>query len=504
MKKFVLPRSFYNWTSMAGASLALISLFMIVFLFVISLVFDQGGSYLGLLIFIVLPVFLVLGLVFIPIGMYFQHRKNKKIKLTKERAWPIFDLNNKPTRNATMIFGVGSLFFLLLSAVGSYEAFHFTESVEFCGTICHKVMKPEYVAYQHSSHARVACVDCHVGSGADWYVRSKLAGLYQVYAVTAGIYPRPIPTPITNLRPARETCEECHWPEQFYGRKLVIERHFLPDLDNSEWDIYLQMKIGPKHRAHGLQEGIHWHINPEVKVEYISIDRERQIIPWVRYTNLTTGEVHIFEDEENKVPASELANYEIREMDCMDCHNRPSHDYKTPVRFINNAITAGLIPRELPDIKYLAMEILGRDYTTTDSAMQIIESEIREYYEMMYEDIFTDNYAMIEQAIAGIQTEFGKNIFPEMKVKWNVYHNNIGHLEFNGCFRCHNDKHTTQKGRVISMDCNLCHSIIGQGYADTLTVGSIFDQFEFVHPNDPKQAWKEKFCVECHFDLYQQ
>ena len=484
--------------------MALISLFMIVFLFVISLVFDQGGSYLGLFIFIVLPVFLVLGLVFIPIGMYFQHRKNKKIKLTKERAWPIFDLNNKPTRNATMIFGVGSLFFLLLSAVGSYEAFHFTESVEFCGTICHKVMKPEYVAYQHSSHARVACVDCHVGSGADWYVRSKLAGLYQVYAVTAGIYPRPIPTPITNLRPARETCEECHWPDQFYGRKLVIERHFLPDLDNSEWDIYLQMKIGPKHRAHGLQEGIHWHINPDVVVEYISTDPERQIIPWVRYTNIKTGEVYIFEDDEIKVPEAELANHEIRVMDCMDCHNRPSHDYKTPVRFINTAINAGLIPGELPDIKYLSMEILGRDYPTTDSAMRTIEKEVNEYYEMMYEDIYQDDYAMIERAIAGIKNEFNKNIFPEMKVKWNVYHNNIGHLEFNGCFRCHNDKHTTSKGRVISMDCNLCHNIIAQGYADTLNVGSIFDQFEFVHPNDPKQAWKDKMCVDCHWDLYQQ
>jgi hypothetical protein len=504
MKKFSLPRTFYNWTSIAGATLALISLFMIIFLFVISLVFDQGGSYLGLLVFIVLPVFLVIGLIFIPIGMYFQHRKARKIKLTPEKTWPVFDLNQKPTRNATMIFGFGSLFFLLLSAVGSYEAFHFTESVEFCGTICHKVMKPEYVAYQHSSHARVACVDCHVGSGADWYVRSKLAGLYQVYAVMAGVYPKPIPTPVRNLRPARETCEECHWPEQFYGRKLVIERHFLPDEENSEWDIYLQMKIGPKHRAHGLQEGIHWHINPDVKVEYIAADYERQIIPWVRYTNLSTGEVQIFEDEDNKIPDSDLAGYEIRTMDCMDCHNRPSHDYKTPVRFINHAITAGLVPRELPDIKYLAMEILGRDYPTTDSAMRSIESEINEYYAMMYDDIYTDNYSMIAHAISGIQSEFGKNVFPEMKVKWNVYHNNIGHLEFNGCFRCHNDKHTTRKGRTISMDCNLCHTIIGQGLADTLRVGSIFDQFEFIHPNDPKQAWKDKFCVDCHWDLYQQ
>jgi hypothetical protein len=503
MKKFALPTSFYNWISMAGATLALISLFMIGFLFVISLFFDQGGSYLGLVMFIVLPVFLVLGLIFIPIGMFFKHRKLKKEEVASDKRWPIFDLNKKPTRNATMIFGIGSIFLLLLSAVGSYEAFHFTESVEFCGTICHKVMKPEYVAYQHSSHARVACVDCHVGSGADWYVRSKLAGLYQVYAVIAGVYPKPIPTPVRNLRPARETCEECHWPEQFYGQKLVVERHYLPDESNSEWDIYLQMKIGPKYRAKGLQEGIHWHINPDVLVEYIATDWERQMIPWVRYTNKVTGEVFVFEDEDTKIPQSEIHEYEIRVMDCMDCHNRPSHDYQTPVRFINNAITAGHIPVELPDIKYLAMEILARDFQTTDSALQYIDSEVREYYEMMYEDIFNDNYPLIEHAIAGIKAEFKKNIFPEMKVKWNVYHNNIGHLEFNGCFRCHNDQHSTSQGRKISMDCNLCHNIIGQGLADTLRVGSIYDQLEFIHPNDPRQAWKDKFCMDCHWELYQ-
>ncbi len=502
MKKLTLPQSVYNWTSVIGTTLAIISLSMIVFLFVISLFYEEGGSYLGLFIFIVLPVFLVIGLLLIPIGMVIQGKKDKKRETKVLHEWPKFDFNDKRTRNATMIFGVGTIFFLMISAVGSYEAFHYSESVEFCGTICHEVMKPEYVAFQNSSHAKVACVACHVGSGADWYVKSKLSGLYQVYAVTMGIYPTPIPTPIKNLRPARETCEECHWPEKFYARQLVMNKHYLADENNTEWDISLQMKTGPAYSALGLQEGIHWHINPNVKVEYIATDSVQQNLPWVRYTNNKTGEVYVFEDEENKLTEEELASFEIRKMDCMDCHNRPSHDYKTPFKFINNAITAGNIPKELPEIKLVSMGILAEEFPTEDSAMLYIESEINDYYASNYEDIYNENYKLIEQAIKGIQDEFKQNIFPEMKVSWKAYYNNIGHLEFNGCFRCHNDKHTTTEGRIISMDCNLCHSIVAQGVPDTLQIGSIYDELEFVHPNDPYGDWKEYRCVECHIDLY--
>lgn len=504
MRKLKLPTSFYNYTSFVGSIIAIISLFMIAFLVVVSIVFKEGGSYLGLFIFIVLPVFLVLGLMLIPIGMYFRHKKNKRLEYVEKRAWPKIDLNDKRTRNATMIFGVGSVFLLLISAVGTYEAFHYSESVEFCGTLCHNVMKPEYVAYHNSSHAKVSCVECHVGSGADWYVRSKLSGLYQVYAVTTGIFPRPIPTPIRNLRPAQETCEECHWPEKFYAQQLVMNKHYLPDENNTEWDINLQMKTGHATKALGLEEGIHWHINPNVVVEYIATDSIRTNIPWVRYTNKKTGEVKVFQSEEGQLTDAEIASAEKRQMDCMDCHNRPSHDYQSPVTFINNAITAGKISKDLPDIKYLAMEILANKFPTNDSALFFIEQEVRGYYEFMYEDIVADSPELIDQAIAGIQEEFQLNVFPEMQVRWDVYQNHIGHLEFEGCFRCHDDRHMSNQGQTISMDCDLCHSIVAQGVPDTLQIGSIYNTLEFVHPNDPNAAWKEDLCSDCHKELYEQ
>jgi len=498
-----LPQSFYNWTSLIGSVIAIVAFFMMAFLMVVSLFLGEGSSYLGLVIFILLPVVLVIGLIFIPIGMVSKVKRDKKRESEKALRWPHIDFNYHRHRNAFIIFSVGTTVFLLLSAVGSYEAFHYTESVEFCGTLCHQVMEPEYVAYQNSSHARVGCVVCHVGSGANWYMRSKLSGLYQVYAVLADVYPQPISTPISNLRPAQETCENCHWPEKFYSRSLRFQKHYLADEQNSEWDIALQMKIGSAYPARGLSEGIHWHINPDIKVEYlVNPKTHRDTIPWVKYTNLKTGEVHEYRDPEFYSGKASMEGMEIRTMDCMDCHNRPSHDYMTPIHFVNEALTGDIIPKELPDIKIVAMDVLNQDFPTKDSAFRYIESEVMMYYEYMHEEIFEENQDLIHQAIDGLKEEFSRNIFPYMKVRWNVYPNHIGHLEFNGCFRCHNDRHSTSDGRVISMDCNLCHTIIAQGNPDSISSSNLFRPLEFVHPNDPKQAWKDELCAECHIELY--
>jgi hypothetical protein len=438
--------------------------------------------------------------------MMVKSRKERKeemlLKEVEERIWPTIDFNNSRTRNGFMIFSIGTVIFIMLSSVGSYEAFHYTKSVEFCGTLCHDVMEPEYVAFQNSSHARVACVECHVGSGASWFVKSKLSGLYQVYAVIAQNFPKPIPTPISNLRPARETCEECHWPEKFYSHNLREEKHYLTDTDNTSWDITLKMKMGASSSALGLEEGIHWHINPDVRIEYKATSFRRASIPWVKYTNAKTGEIIIYQDQENLLEEAKLDSLLTSLMDCMDCHNRPSHDYKTPIRFINDAMTAGKIPQDLPDIKYVAMDVLGKEYVTMDTTLLLIKSDVYEYYEMNYEDLFTDKRDMIDQAIAGISEEFRKNIFPYMKVSWASYPNHIGHLEFEGCFRCHNDRHESPEGRVISKDCNLCHTIIEQRIGDSLQIAGVNEALEFYHYDDEWQSWKTELCSECHLDMY--
>ncbi len=374
-----LPNSYYNPLSLVGSLLAGISLMIFVFAFIASNLLDIGGSYIGLFIYIVLPVFLVIGLILIPIGM---SRKSKRVKKGTEEAtnWIKIDLHNPRHYNAMAIFVFFTLLFLVLTGIGSFQAFHYTESNEFCGTLCHSVMEPEYVAYQESAHSRVTCVECHVGEGAGWYVKSKLSGLYQVYSVLFNKFPTPIETPIHNLRPARETCEECHWPEKFYSSRMRNEKHYLADMDNTEWNIQLKMKIGSEHSAQGLLEGIHWHINPDVKIEYIASYKKREYIPWVRYINMATNDTVIYNDMYETLEPEALDTLELREMDCLDCHNRPSHHYLPPQEFTDLLIASGSIPAELPEIKMLAMQVFNNSFSDRDSGRIVIEESVRDYY----------------------------------------------------------------------------------------------------------------------------
>lgn len=498
-----LPSSIKNWISITGAVLAVFNLASILSLMLLNYFFGFGGSYIGLFIYIVLPVFMIVGLLLIPIGMRIFRKKARKAEDEgRSLAWPIIDFNNLAVRNASIIFVVGTVFLLIISSVGSYEAFHYTESVEFCGKLCHQVMEPEYTTYHGSSHERVACVECHVGSGASWYVKSKLSGLYQVYSVMADKYPTPIPTPIANLRPAQETCEECHWPEKFYDWKLRIQHSYLADDDNTENIIHLRVKTSSKTNSHGIEKGIHQHISPDVKIEYKTTDDKRQVIPWVKYTNTKTGEVEIFTDGDNPMSAEELDSLVIRVMDCLDCHNRPSHDYKVPQNFIDASMAEGKISKTLPSIKLLAMTALNQEYPTKDSAFYAISTQVKEYYEMVDPELLQSRVGEVDQAIAEIQNGYANNIFPMMKASWKSYPNNIGHMEADGCFRCHNDRHSTESGKLISKDCNLCHDILAQGTPDNMQYSSSFEALDFVHPMDIGEDWKTENCSTCHSALY--
>ena len=498
-----LPSTIKNWISITGAVLALFNLASILSLMVLNAVFGFGGSYIGLFIYIVLPIFMVFGLILIPLGMRINRKKVKKAeKRGEEVNWPIINFNNIATRNATIIFLVGTFFLLIISSIGSYEAFHYTESVEFCGKLCHQVMEPEYATYHGSSHERVACVECHVGAGASWYVKSKLSGLYQVYSVLAKKYPQPIPTPIANLRPARETCEECHWPDKFYDRKLRVKHSFLSDEENTEHIINLQIKTSSKVMPSGFEKGIHQHISPDIKIEYKTNDEKRQIIPWVKYTNLKTDEEQIYTDEENLLTQSQLDSLETRVMDCLDCHNRPSHNYNAPQNFIDKSMSEGKISSELPSIKLVAMLALNQDYPDKDSAFIAIESQVTDWYESGYPDIFENKKGEITGAIEEIKTGYANNIFPYMKANWKEYPNNIGHMESDGCYRCHNNRHATESGKVISKDCNLCHNILAQGSLDSMQYSNSFEPLEFKHPVDISEAWRTEACSTCHSALY--
>lgn len=493
-----IPKSMYNWLSIAGMIVVANAIALMILFFSMSVFIDTGHAYLGLYLYIVLPALLFLGIILVFVGMFIKMRNLRKHKPEDSSRWPVLNLNLKKQRVHLGVASIVTIVFILVSAAGSYQAYHYTESTGFCGTLCHSVMHPEYTTYLNSPHARVKCVDCHVGEGADWYVKSKLSGLYQVYSVLFKKYPKPVPTPIHDLRPARETCENCHWPEKFYAKKLRVQRSFLSDSTNTAWNTSLLMKIGPDFSTMGLQEGIHWHINPDIRIEYKASTTDREVIPWVKYTNLKTGEVQIYKDQESLIETSALDSIHSRTFDCMDCHNRPSHQFNATPVVLNNALLAGLIPKELKHIKKAALRVLKDPFPTSDSARLLIKEGIYAYYQEKYPEIFSSQKALIAKAIAGIQQEYLKNNFPEMKITGTTYLNHIGHLSSDGCFRCHNGRHSTDKGKIISKDCNLCHTIVAQGTVNNTKSVSMIEKLDFEHPIDIGNDWYDYACTECH------
>ncbi|KAA3615306.1 MAG: cytochrome C [Calditrichaeota bacterium] len=484
--------SFYNFISLAGATLAGVIFCIIILLVLLDAVSPSETPYFGILTYIILPVFLIIGLLIIPIGALREQRRRHRG--LKAQRLPKVDLNNPQHMRSVIFFVTATCILALFTSLGTYRAFEFTESVTFCGQVCHDVMKPEFVAYQNSPHARVSCVDCHVGHGAEWYVRSKLSGAYQVYSVLFNKFERPIATPIRNLRPARETCEKCHWPEKFYGKKQVNRIHFLEDEENTRWAYNLLLRVGGgTGQDQAKESSIHWHINNNV--EYIATDMRRQEIPWVRSID-KNGNVKEF-----RTVGMEDFNpdgNEIRRMDCIDCHNRPAHIYQYPQFTINSAMELGRISIDLPEIKLKAMEILAaiEADTTTEQGMTRIKEEIYSFYEEDYPEVFEENQLEIEAAIEGLQTIFQNNYFPEMKANWRAYPNNIGHISAPGCYRCHDGQHVSENDEIISNDCNICHLIIEQGNGEFTQTD--LNGLEFKHPEDIDEEWKEEGCYSCH------
>lgn len=499
MKIKMFPRYYYNRTSVFGTYLSAVAAAILFLSLVVQAVVGETNPYMGIFAYMVLPPVIVFSLTMIPIGMLRRWRNVKKHGEVEAPRWPYVDLNKRTHRNAFFLFSTGTLLLLTIVTVVGYHAFHFTESVAFCGTTCHKVMKPEHVAYQNSPHARVSCTACHVGSGANWYAKSKLSGMYQVYAVIANIYPQPIPTPIRNLRPAQETCEQCHWPKKFYGGQQKQFNHYMYDEDNTYWPVNLLIRTGGGDPKTGQTAGIHWHMNIGVEIEYIARDERRRDIPWIQVKDADTGRVTTYHDRANPLTEEEMKTAIRRKMDCMDCHNRPSHKYRSPDYMIDLAVLTGAIDKELPDIKRLAVEALDGDYESEDEARREIANYIERAYRVDRPDVFAAKREAIEQAIIAAQNQYSQSIFPEMKVRWDNYPDNIGHFLFPGCVRCHDGNKVSEEGWVITTECGSCHIIMRQGSGQYLQMSLDEDGLVFVHPEDPEEeGFDEIACFECH------
>jgi len=489
----VHPSLIVNPISIAGIVLAASSFFAIACLIAIDLTHGLRNPYMGILTYIVAPAFLTTGLVLTVVGALWERHRRRKLRPGSIPALPVLDFGVARQRRGFIAVATVAVLFLLLTAVGSYRTYEFTESVTFCGLTCHSVMLPEYTAYQVSPHARVACVQCHIGPGATWFVKSKLSGAYQVYATLADTYPRPIPGPIENLRPARETCEQCHWPDEFFGAVERTFQHYLSDDQNSQWTIQMLLKVGGGYPSTGA--GIHWHMMIADKVEYIASDKERQVIPWIRLTD-KQGNVTVFQSSDKPLSDEEIAATDPRVLDCIDCHNRAAHDFDPPVVSTDMALQAGRIDRTIPDIKEQVVEALTSQSDSKAGAEGGIGAALTHFYQSRHPRFADANAPLIKQAIAETQRIYDQTFFPDMKVDWTVYPDNVGHLNSPGCYRCHDGKHTSADGKTITHDCNACHTIIAQGPPGNLETSVA--GLAFKHPVDIGGMWQQTRCSECH------
>jgi len=449
-----------NVVSLIGTLMMTLSLLFILALLIMQVMGFQGGAYLGIVTFVLLPATFLTGVAIVPVGIWSQKRRDARAAAEGRPVGhlPVVDLNQESTRGVLLGFVALAVPIVAIAAGLTYKAVHFMDSTEFCGTACHSVMQPEYTAFQRSPHVRVGCAGCHIGPGAEWFVKAKISGSWQLVAVTLDLYPRPITTPVHSLRPANGTCEQCHWPTKFVGERLKVRTHYLEDEANTEVKTALMVKVGGSQA--GESHGIHWHVDPNHVLRYLS-DPSRETIYDIELTDVKSGEVRLFRTEEAAPDGSEW-----RSMDCVDCHNRASHTYRSPEYEVDLALSEGRIDRTLPYIRREAVRILTEtEYPSHEEARTGIATAVKAFYEQVYPDLAAS--PAVEQAGKVLGDAYCWNNFPHMKVTWNLYPNHIGHQGSPGCFRCHDNKHKTESGEKVGKKCNTCHEIVAEEESDS-------------------------------------
>ena len=464
-ESWVRPALFFgnNPVSLAGGAITTASGVTMIGYWLIE-VFGRvhENPYLGIIFFLILPFLFILGLALIPIGISLRRRKLARAgELPAE--YPRVDLNDPIFRHGLDIVMVATVVNLLVVAAASYQSASYMDSPQFCGQSCH-VMKPEYVAYQVSAHSHVGCVDCHIGSGAEAYLSAKVNGTKQLIEVTfhpiaplaprlIPRYPTPIPSPVTNLRPARYTCEGCHTPTRFDGDKLLVKSNFADDASNTETQTALILHLGGEdslsHRTgiHGVHLG---------HIEYIATDLSRSTIPWIQRQN-PDGTETVYS---TLPPGSPLPSGERRVMDCIDCHNRAAHTFVTAEEAINRAMADGAISPGLPWVHKQGLALLKAGYSSQEEAAVKIPQGLEAFYRANNPEVLKASAAKVKAAEKELVTIYDQNVFPSMKVTWGTHPNNIGHMSYPGCFRCHDGNHAAKDGSAIPQDCSVCHNLL--------------------------------------------
>lgn len=484
----------YNVTSLTGAIISAFSFVAILVLFIFEFFSDTVNPYSAIVTFVLFPTILLFGLFLVFLGVV---RENRKALAQKSTRLPVIDLNNPRHQIKLLVFSTISIFIILLFVNVSFKAYQYTDSNKFCGEVCHSVMEPEYITHQNSAHSKVECVNCHIGQGANWLVKSKFTGLYQIYSVTFQKYTKPLKTPIEMLRPSAETCEQCHGPAHFYNEKIKNFTYYLSDENNTETLLTMSLKVGGGNADIGLHDGIHWHMNIANEISYLAVDDQLLNIPLIKVRSRITGEESVYVRNDTTIYEADITKDKLRKFDCMDCHNRPSHIFKQPHKIINSLLANRRIDKTLPYIRREGILVLENIVQDRKTSYTEIKDYLKSFYESNFQEIALNKKNEIELAAIELNNIYQKNYFPKMNVNWKTHPDHAGHLHSPGCFRCHDGKHVNHAGKVISNDCNICHTITKQSapnHENQYEDGFI----KFFHPGGIDKLVKDRLCSDCH------
>jgi nitrate/TMAO reductase-like tetraheme cytochrome c subunit len=433
---------------MVGIALTTASAIVFIALAVAMFLGMLANPYAGLIVFVGLPMVFVAGLLLIPVGMTLQRRAFERTG--EEADWPVVDFRQSRTRRVALTIGTLTALNVVIVLVAGYGSLHWMESPEFCGQVCHEPMHPQYTAWQNASHSKVTCVQCHIGEGGEAFVHYKTAGVRQLFHVVTNNYPRPIPG-VADMRPALETCGNCHWPDRSAGDALRVKRTYGDDEANTESVTALMMHIGGPESG----KGIHWHANPNLKIEFVSTDADRQTIPWVKVTR-PDGSVQ--EYSADGATPEQIAGGARRTMDCLDCHNVVAHRIApTAEEAVDKAMAAGALPATLPFVRREGVKLVQASYPSAEAGIAAIDQGLRGFYKTQSGQVDAE---ALGRAVTALQTVYQRNVFPVMNVTFGVYPDNIGHTTSQGCFRCHDGGHTAKDGSSITADCESCHKML--------------------------------------------
>jgi hypothetical protein len=439
-----LWRATSNWVSAIGVGLSTLAAISFLAILATEAAGVAIGNYAGILSYLILPALFVVGLVLIPIGLRLQRKK--EAKAGQPRRFPVLDFNNPRLRSVAILVFVLTVVNLMIVSTATFKGMAVMDTDSFCGETCHKVMQPEAVAHQNTTHSSVRCVECHIGEGATHYARAKLRGAGQMVEFITGDYSRPAsqPTEVPN-----SICEQCHATERFSEDRLHIRRVF-GDQEKTvpKYTIYRMLVGGFRD---GKWQGTHRHNG--LKIRYLS-DPKRLTITDIEVTR-PDGSTDKFTAKDVKAPAGA----QWYEMGCTDCHNRPAHRFSTPESVVDRALARGAIDKDLPFIKREAVAVLKTSYSSEEEARKGIPAAMLASYSKLVPPLDASGKAKVEAAGKLLGTEWTHNNFPDMKVTWGTYAEFLGHEP--GCFRCHDKNHQNVKGEAVQKRCSgACHDVI--------------------------------------------